>query len=609
MAVAALTPLDRAVLTSGVYRYATVAAPGAYTVPFYRDGRTATVSVRRHQRSQMLTLATNGKPDASLALAWIRGGADTTPAALAAVRARQPLSGDQVTQALLPILALAHAPRAASAAVIGQGSGMTSHLLLGSPHLRSVATIDIEPEMIRGSRFFYPANRRVFDDPRSRFVTDDAKAYFASAHRTFDVIVSEPSNPWVSGVSGLFTDEFYARVRSYLAPGGVFGQWLHLYEIDDRLVLSVLAAVHRHFPAYTVYMASRADIFVVATTGAAVPAPDWTIVDFPGLGRDLARTPRLDAATLDGLRLADRRALAPLLDRWRPINSDFHPVLDLGAERTRFLRRSATGLRELHVGRFDPIAAMRGWQVPFADAPVAAIEMPRAEARARAAAVRLAWQSYAPDGVAGAGGEAPFLPMGGAETRAVRDALYRRAVLEQQLAGSRAPADWHHFVRHALDVEDDLHAGTAGVVDSAFYARVEGYLGRAGAPREAVAAVRFARGLAGHDWPLARAEAAVLLAALGRDDPWVRPELLHDGGVVAALRVGDAAFARQLYAATAARTERTADEMRSLLLAAWIAHAGGRDAPASPASPASSPASPAAVATPAPPPASPPVRP
>ena len=67
-------------------------------------------------------------------------------------------------------------------------------------------------------------------------VVDDAKAYFAGANRRFDLILSEPSNPWVSGVSGLFTDEFYARVRRYLAPGGVFGQWLHLYEIDDPLV-------------------------------------------------------------------------------------------------------------------------------------------------------------------------------------------------------------------------------------------------------------------------------------------------------------------------------------------------------------------------------------
>src|ERR671916_244771 len=88
----------------------------------------------------------------------------------------------------------------------------------------------------------YPANCRAFDDPRSLIVIDDAKSYFASEQRRYDLIVSEPSNPWVSGVSGLFTSEFYGRVRKYLSDDGIFGQWLHVYELDDGLVLSVLAA-------------------------------------------------------------------------------------------------------------------------------------------------------------------------------------------------------------------------------------------------------------------------------------------------------------------------------------------------------------------------------
>jgi spermidine synthase/MFS family permease len=288
--VATLTPFHAAVLSSGVYRYARVSDPRGYDVPFYRDGRTATVSVRRAHGTRMLTLATNGKPDASLSLDWIN-----PPARDSALR--RPLTGDQVTQALLPLVTMAHAPRARTAAVIGQGSGMTSHLLLGSPALRRLATIDIEPEMIRGSRVFYPANRRVFDDPRATFVVDDAKAFFASARRSFDVIVSEPSNPWVSGVSGLFTDEFYARVRGYLAPGGVFGQWLHLYEIDDHLVLTVLSALHRNFPSYQIYMVSTADLFVVASNEPQLPTPDWGVVAFP------ARAARLRA--LAAARLGD----------------------------------------------------------------------------------------------------------------------------------------------------------------------------------------------------------------------------------------------------------------------------------------------------------------
>src|SRR5688500_14951518 len=163
-------------------RYARVARPQDMLMLFYRDGRTATVSVRRARDGGTVSLATNGKPDASLTTSWLRPDPrDTT---------RRPLTGDQVTQSLLPLLTLAHVPNARSAAVIGQGSGMTSHMLLASPALRQLATIDIEPEMINGSRQFYPANRRVFDDPRSTFVIDDAKSYFASSRRTFDAIVS-----------------------------------------------------------------------------------------------------------------------------------------------------------------------------------------------------------------------------------------------------------------------------------------------------------------------------------------------------------------------------------------------------------------------------------
>jgi predicted membrane-bound spermidine synthase len=209
---------DQRVLGSGVYRTGTIEAPSATDVLYYQDGRTATVSVKRGTRNQFRTIATNGKPDASLGPAWFEPCDPTKP--------KRPITGDASTQALSPMVALAHVPKARTAAVIGHGSGMSSHFLLGSPHLREVVTIEIEPAMIEGARAFYPANRRVYDDPRARFAIDDAKSYFASSNRTFDLIVSEPSNPWVSGVAGLFTAEFYGRVQRYLSDEGIFAQWI-----------------------------------------------------------------------------------------------------------------------------------------------------------------------------------------------------------------------------------------------------------------------------------------------------------------------------------------------------------------------------------------------
>jgi spermidine synthase len=193
-----------------------------------------------------ITLSTNGKPDASMDAVW----RDTT----LRIGPPQTLQRDIATQFLLPIITLAHNPAAREAAVIGQGSGMTSHILLGSPAIQRLVTIEIEPEMITASRAFRPANRRVFEDPRSHFVIDDAKSYFAASGRRFDLILSEPSNPWVSGVSGLFTREFYGHVRRQLAPNGIFGQWLHLYELDDRLATTVLAALDENFETWEIVM-------------------------------------------------------------------------------------------------------------------------------------------------------------------------------------------------------------------------------------------------------------------------------------------------------------------------------------------------------------------
>ena len=121
---------------------------------------------------------------------------------------------------------------------------------------------------------------------------DDAKSYFASAHRRFDLIMSEPSNPWVSGVSGLFTTEFYGRVRQYLTDDGVFGQWLHVYELDDALVLSVLAAIHQNFRVATRSTWSRAATCSWSPATGRLPAPDWSVFRPAGLRTDLCRSRR-----------------------------------------------------------------------------------------------------------------------------------------------------------------------------------------------------------------------------------------------------------------------------------------------------------------------------
>ena len=345
-AVVTMTPLDRTTLSSGVFRRGRLPDAGSHRMLFYRDGRTATVSVKQVSEGSSIVLSTNGKPDASMSPLWLAPADTAAP--------RMMLDSDMGTQVLLALSTLAHAPQARIAAVIGQGSGVTSHFMLASPSLTHLSTIEIEPEIIDASRHFLPFNQRTFSDPRASFVVDDAKSYFAAGGRTYDVILSEPSNPWVSGVSGLFTDEFYRRVKSHLSPDGVFGQWLHLYEIDDDLVLSVLAAIDRNFEDYAIYGTAGMDILVVAKPRGRLPAPAGeTVTGWPSVQQDLARALPLTPEALERSLVMRREVLRPMLSANEAPNSDFNPVLDLGAERARYLRRSADGIVSIGRSRFD----------------------------------------------------------------------------------------------------------------------------------------------------------------------------------------------------------------------------------------------------------------
>jgi spermidine synthase len=546
--IGATTRLDRVVLTSGVFRYGAVRRVATPDLVFYADGRTATVSVRRIGGGAGLSLATNGKPDASLGAEWFKPPA--TPA---------PFSLDASTQLLLPLVTLAHAPHARQAAVVGQGSGMSSHALLGAPGLARVVTIEIEPEMLAASRAFYPANRRVFDDRRSIFAIEDARSYFAAQGERFDLILSEPSNPWVAGVSGLFTTEFYSHARRFLAPHGVFGQWLHLSEINDGLVLSVVRALAENFRDYALYSVGNKDILIVATNDTRLPAPDWSVLSLPGVRDDLRRVLPLTPVMLDGLRIANGATLAPLVRARGGANSDFYPVLDLGAERTRYLKEGAMGFVGLGGDRFALPAMLEGRRAQRGASTYNPIPgVPRLEAMDLGARIQA-------DSFGGANGS----QLGAAE---------RARAVERLLAAAVPPVDWHVWVDAVREAEETRSGGSSGVADTALFAAAERAAERFSAPVEARAAVAFLHGLAAHDFARAERAALPLLSAARRGDDWLPVDLVRDGAIVAALRQGSTGNARAAMMVLGARTARTRNDVRTQLLEAWIRDAERRNA-------------------------------
>ncbi|HEX9396559.1 MAG TPA: hypothetical protein VF943_07435 [Burkholderiales bacterium] len=323
LAVALGVELDANKMTAGVFRYGTLSASRDAEILFKQDGKTATVHLVKY--AEAVSLRTNGKSDGSINLdpAGVRGT-------------------DEVTMVLTGALPLALRPETKSAAVIGIGTGLTTHTLLQSLSIDSVDTIEIEAAMAEAARGFLPRNRAAFSDPRGALHIDDAKTFFSTHGRRYDLIVSEPSNPWVSGVSGLFTREFYRRVRGHLNAGGLLVQWMQLYEIDASLVAAVLRALGAEFPHYAVFAPSDHDLLIVASD-APVPLPPQTrVFDDPGLAKELWTVHVLTAGDLDVRYLGSRATLEPLVASYgMPANSDYAPILDLNAARHRFLEKSA----------------------------------------------------------------------------------------------------------------------------------------------------------------------------------------------------------------------------------------------------------------------------
>jgi spermidine synthase len=323
LAVGIGVELDVHKMTAGVFRHGELQNSRDASILFARDGKTATVHLVKY--ADATSLRTNGKSDGSINMdaAGQRGT-------------------DEITMVLTAALPLALKPDTRTAAVIGIGTGLTTHTLLQSLDIERVETVEIEAAMAEASRGFMPRNSGAFADPRGAILIDDAKSFFSTRSRSYDLIISEPSNPWVSGVSSLFTREFYRRIRKHLNPGGMLVQWIQLYEIDASLVATVLAALGAEFPHYAVFAASDYDLLIMAADTPLPLQAQARIFEHPGVAKELWTVHVLNAGDLDARYLGSRATLEPMFASYgMPANSDYAPVLDLNAARHRFMEKSA----------------------------------------------------------------------------------------------------------------------------------------------------------------------------------------------------------------------------------------------------------------------------
>jgi predicted membrane-bound spermidine synthase len=317
--------LDVNKMTAGVFRHGDLESSRDAKILFQKDGKTATVHLVRY--SSAVSIRTNGKSDGSINLTG---------------EAESDRGTDEITMVMTAAVPLALKPDARRAAVIGIGTGLSTHTLLQSLDLERVETVEIESAMAQAARGFAPRNGAAFADPRSVIRIDDAKTYFSAGNRRYDIIISEPSNPWVSGVASLFTREFYRRVRSHLSPGGMLVQWFQLYEIDASLLASVMGALGEEFAHYAVYAPSDHDVLIIAGAAPLPVSAQPRVFEHPGLAKELWTVHVLTVGDLDARYLGSRATLEPLFASYGArANSDYYPVLDLNAARHRFTERSA----------------------------------------------------------------------------------------------------------------------------------------------------------------------------------------------------------------------------------------------------------------------------
>src|SRR5688572_17997975 len=260
---------DREWLAAGGYLYSRFVPTGvdrraaltAGTLLYYREGATGTVSVKTLTGER--SLAIDGKVDASTAR-------------------------DMLTQKLLAHLPLLLHPNPQRVAIVGLGSGVTLGSALVHP-ISSVDVVEISAEVVEASTHFADVNRRALDDQRTRLVRGDGRTHLSLTSRRYDVVISEPSNPWMAGVAALFTQDFFHTVRARLAPGGIFCQWAHTYDISDADLRSIVATFRAVFPDGTMWLAGDGDLLLVGSDGPLESRLDAIVTTWrrPGVREDL----------------------------------------------------------------------------------------------------------------------------------------------------------------------------------------------------------------------------------------------------------------------------------------------------------------------------------
>lgn len=223
---------------------------------FFKDGPNTTVSITENSLKSKVPLVQSVIPEITGNYnVFVNGKSDGSF-----------IGSDFATMVLLSSFAYIFAPDKTdlSSAVVGLGTGLSAGLLGKLKDIKEVNVLEISSQVIQGLKSISAYNFDVMSNPKINIIEQDAFKYFTRTDKKFDFIMSEPSNPWVTGVENLFSIEFYQLVQKKLNKNGVLVQWLHTYSTSLEMMQMMFSTIKKVFPFTEFYVINNNDVLIIA---------------------------------------------------------------------------------------------------------------------------------------------------------------------------------------------------------------------------------------------------------------------------------------------------------------------------------------------------------
>jgi hypothetical protein len=236
-----------------------------------------------------------------------------------------------------------------------------------------IDVIELEPAVVEASNYFVQENRKALEDPRVRVILEDGRSYLEGRIDSYDVIISEPSNPWISGINNLFTREFFALVREKLTPGGIFCQWLQGYSFTPEDLKMAARTFLEVFPGATLWLASEGDLILLGRMNEGEKIDSGTLISRARKNHRLKEAFRFFGdSPLEGLFASfllgpkELRAYAGE----GSLNTDDLPLLEFRAPKALYLpatkHSNKTGILAHKASTYPPFIVARQFDTPAA---------------------------------------------------------------------------------------------------------------------------------------------------------------------------------------------------------------------------------------------------